>query len=68
MFIMSSAGPVICVPFNRFAYANYQGPHGDWGGPDNWLSAGLQYAKADYIGDMLGVIYRDFIHTRGRMG
>lgn len=67
IFIISKT-PVICVPFNRLAYAAHDGPHGDWGGPENWLSAGSGYVKADHIGDMLNVIHRDFIHTRGRMG
>jgi hypothetical protein len=29
----------ICAPFNRLAYKEHSasGPHGDWGGPANWL-------------------------------
>jgi len=67
IFLLHSHGPVICIPFNRLAYASHQGPHSDWNAPDNWLNAGRQHAQADYIGDMLGVIHRDFVHTRGRM-
>jgi len=28
---------VICAPFNRLAYKQHGGPHGDWGGPECWL-------------------------------
>jgi len=70
MFIMGGGGPVICVPFNRLAYAAHGGPHSvtDWGGPSNWLNAGPSYVQAVTIGDMLTAIYRDFCHTHGRMG
>jgi hypothetical protein len=67
IFIMSH-GPVICVPFNRLAYGSHAGPHNDWGPPENWVTAGQQYVTAHYLGDMLGVIYRDFRYSRGRMG
>ena len=70
MFIAGGSGPVICVPFNRLAYATHGGPHSitDWGGPSNWLNAGPTYIHAVTIGDMLAAIYRDFRHTSGRMG
>lgn len=35
--IFHSSG-VICAPFNRLAFAEHAGPHGDWGGSANWLS------------------------------
>lgn len=61
-------GPVICAPFNRLAYAEHRGPHGDWGGPIGWVTAGQAgQVKAHCIGDMLQVILRDLLHTRGRM-
>lgn len=60
--------PVICVPFNRLAYKEHRGPHDDWGGPANWLTAGRpNEVKAHYLGDMLGVIYQHFLFSRGRM-
>ena len=70
MFIVGGSGPVVCVPFNRLAYATHGGPHSiaDWGGPSNWLNAGLTYIHAVTIGDMLTAIHRDFRHTSGRMG
>lgn len=60
---------VICAPFNRLAYAEYRGPHGDWGGPASWLTAGRSTeVKAHYLGDMLQLINRDFVYSRGRLG
>jgi hypothetical protein len=67
IFLMGPGGAVICVPFNRLAYAEHRGPHGDWGGPSNWLNAGASHIRAETIGDMLQAIRRDFMHTRGRM-
>lgn len=28
----------ICAPFNRLAYREHGGPHGDWCGPECWLN------------------------------
>jgi len=67
IFIMHGQTAVICVPFNRLAYADHAGPHGDWGGAANWLNAGASQIHAETIGDMLQAIYRDFILTRERM-
>jgi hypothetical protein len=67
IFISHNQTAVICVPFNRLAYTDRGGPHGDWGGPANWLNAGPNQIHADTIGDMLQAIYRDFLCTRGRM-
>jgi hypothetical protein len=67
IFIMHNQTAVICVPFNRLAYTDQGGPHGDWGGPPNWLNAGLSQIHAETIGDMLQAIHRDFIQTRERM-
>ena len=61
--------PAICAPFNRLAYSVFKGPHSDWGGPENWLTAGQpNEVKAFFIGDMLSVIYQHFSVTAGRMG
>ena len=68
MFI-TYRGPVICAPFNRLAYAEHQGPHADWSGPSSWLTAGApDQVRAHFLGDMLQLIFRDFVHSRGRMG
>jgi len=67
MFIIHNQIAVICAPFNRLAYADQSGPHGDWGGPPNWLNAGSAHIHAEAIGDMLQAIYRDFSLTRERM-
>jgi hypothetical protein len=67
MFIRSGAGAVICAPFNRLAYADHGGPHGDWGGPPLWLAAGAAYIQGHTIGDMLSAIYREFSRSSGRL-
>lgn len=60
--------PVICAPFNRLAYKEHEGPHQDWDGPANWLTAGQpNEVKAHHLGDMLAVIHQHFVFTRGRM-
>ena len=68
---------VICVPFNRLAYKDGSGPHADWGGPAQWMEVSRQPqapgaaplpVRAEMVGDMLQVIYRDFIRSTGRMG
>lgn len=59
--------PVICAPFNRLAYAAEKGPHADWGGPAQWLNPRSGIFAAT-IGDMLAVIRRDIVATKGRMG
>jgi hypothetical protein len=48
---------VICAPFNRLAYATpeYQGPHGNWGGPAKWLDV-RGYVRATCLGEMLAQI------------
>lgn len=60
--------PVICAPFNRLAYSAHGGPHGDWGGPEQWLKAAPTSAHADTLADMLALIGRDMNHSSGRMG
>lgn len=68
LFITSTQGPVICAPFNRLAYSAYGGPHGEWT-LAAWLAAGqVGQVRADCIGDMLSIISRDFMLSRGRMG
>lgn len=68
MFIAANGGPVICAPFNRLAYHAHGGPHSDWS-LAGWLAAGqANQVKAYYLGDMLQIIYRDVMLSRGRMG
>jgi hypothetical protein len=67
---------IICSPFNRLAYTDGSGPHGDWGGPSRWMEIsktpqtpgqGNGHVRAETIGDMLQIILRDFSCTTGRM-
>ncbi len=67
IFIAGGNGGVICAPFNRLAYSDHGGPHGDWGGPAHWRSAGVGYVQAQDIGSMLAAIDRDLQYTTGRM-
>ena len=64
--VFHSSG-LICAPFNRLAYAAHHGPHPNWGSLTGWLHAGDGTVRATTIGDMLQVIRRDFLLTRGRM-
>jgi hypothetical protein len=67
IFINHRGRPVICVPFNRLAYSQNGGPHGDWGDPAQWQTAAAGQAHATTIGDMLQLIFRDLNLTNGRM-
>ena len=64
---MFHPNPVICAAFNRLAYQQNGGPHGDWGGPEQWLHAGAGYVQAHTLGDMLAAIARDLAYSEGRM-
>ena len=55
----------ICAPFNRRAYQELSGPHGDWGGPAQWLQAAPGQAQARTLGEMLSTITRDLHYTEG---
>ncbi|MEX2672843.1 MAG: hypothetical protein WD294_12115 [Phycisphaeraceae bacterium] len=47
----------ICAPFNRLAYKEHGGPHGNWGGPANWLQVKKnRQVRAIHLADMLAVI------------
>ena len=46
---------VICAPWNRLAYVQHGGPHGDWSEPTGWMSLTTQ-TTATTVGDMLAVI------------
>ena len=68
IFLNHNNKGIICTHFNRLAYSIYDGPHSDWGGPIQWVTAGPKYVHAVTIGDMLQSILRDFSFTKGRMG
>lgn len=56
----------ICAPFNRLAYKEYKGPHGDWGGPANWLNAGnTSQVRATKIADMFAIILGHLKESQG---
>jgi hypothetical protein len=58
---------ILCAHFNRLAFREHGGPHGDWGGPAQWITPKNSTVYADTIGDMLGAIWRDFRETSGTM-
>jgi hypothetical protein len=58
---------LICAHFNRLAFDEHGGPHGNWGGPVQWITQKDDTVYADTIGDMLSVIQRDLKHSEGRM-
>jgi hypothetical protein len=45
----------ICAPFNRRAYKQHEGPHGDWGGPESWLNV-HGHVRATTLAAMFAVI------------
>jgi hypothetical protein len=55
---------VVCAPFNRLAYSAYAGPHGDWGGPENWLGV-RGHVRATSLGEMLAQIFLHLQHSPG---
>ncbi len=65
IFIATRSGPVICAHFSRYAYADYGGPHGNWGGASRWRDV-EEGARALTLGDMLAVIARHVAVSPGR--
>jgi hypothetical protein len=51
------ANPVICAPWNRLAYAEHSGPHGDWGGQTNWKDVDTNFTRAQTLADMLAALH-----------
>ena len=47
---------VICAPWNRLAFQENGGPHGDWGALTEWTNAAAGYTKAGTLADMLSQI------------
>lgn len=70
-----SAGPrsifhgkgIICAPWNRGAYVELGGPHGDWSGPSSWLQVGGAVSVAKSIPDMLAVLDSHLRQSPGMM-
>lgn len=60
-------GVVICAHFNRLAFAEEEGPHGDWGPLVNWQNPGASpYTYANTVADMLARIALETADSGGR--
>lgn len=60
-------GVVICAHFNRLAFSEEGGPHGDWGPLANWRNPNsTSYTYADTIADMLARIALETEASSGR--
>jgi hypothetical protein len=55
---------VICAPFNRLAFSVHSGPHGDWGGPGDWLNVRGK-VRATTLAAMLTVIVAHLQYSPG---
>jgi len=53
--VLHSSG-VICAPWNRLAYADRSGLHGDWAEPSRWQTIAPQHTSANTLPDMLARI------------
>jgi hypothetical protein len=47
---------LICAPWNRLAFAELGGPHGDWGALTGWIVSGAGSSHAETLADMLSQI------------
>jgi hypothetical protein len=65
--IFHSSLLLLCAPWNRLAYAELGGPHGDWGAAAGWLNA-RTYTQAQTIADMLATVEAHLRSSPGRMG
>ncbi|MGD9711261.1 MAG: hypothetical protein AB7V46_04245 [Thermomicrobiales bacterium] len=61
-------GVVICAHFNRLAFAEEGGVHGDWGPLANWQNQQGNYTFAVTIADMLARIALEVSDCTGRKG
>lgn len=62
-----SEGVLICAHFNRLAYTEEGGPHGDWGPLAHWRNRGAsQYVYAERVAEMLARIELDVADSCGR--
>jgi hypothetical protein len=60
-------GALICAHFNRLAYTELGGVHGDWGAPSNWQNPPTTHTVALKIGQMLQRIALETRLSSGRM-
>jgi hypothetical protein len=61
-----SEGVVICAHFNRLAFSEEGGVHGDWGPLANWQNQSGAYTYANTIADMLARIALEVSDSSGR--
>jgi len=62
-------GVVICAHFNRLAFEEEGGPHGDWGPLANWRNPNpSSHARAETVGEMLARIALEVSDSSGRKG
>jgi hypothetical protein len=59
--------PVLCAPWNRLAYTETGGPHGDWGAAADWLKV-RNTTQAHTIADMLATVNAHLRYSPGRQG
>jgi hypothetical protein len=59
-------GVVICAHFNRLAFSEEGGVHGDWGPLANWQNQSGGYTYANTIADMLARIALEVSDSSGR--
>ena len=61
-----SEGVVICAHFNRLAFTEEGGIHGDWGPLANWQNQNGGYTYANTVADMLARIALEVSDSTGR--
>lgn len=66
--IMHEGHSVICAPFNRLAYSELRGPHGEWGGPGAWLQVAGEVVSAAHLADMLSGLQVEIDACDGTLG
>jgi hypothetical protein len=57
---------MLCAPWNRLAYAEEGGPHGDWGSALGWLNT-RSYTQAQTVADMLAAVESHLRSSPGRV-
>jgi hypothetical protein len=58
---------MLCAPWNRLAYAEEGGPHGDWGSALGWLNT-QNYTQAQTVADMLATVESHLRSSPGPVG
>jgi len=54
----------MCAPFNRLAYKQHGGPHGNWGGPECWLNVKGHIRETNLAGMFASII----VHLKASPG